>query len=64
MHILFLSKVERYQRYADMGTLSDDAIAGLLDRVTVWPDSRLEVSLKFLNRLPVSAGVELGERDR
>ena len=35
-----------------------DAIADLLDRVTVWPDGRLEVSLKFLNELPVSAVAE------
>ena len=47
--------VEQYQRYADMEALPDDAIADLLDRVTVWPDGRLEVSLKFLNELSVSA---------
>ena len=44
--------------YADMEVLPDDAIADLLDRVTVWPDGRLEVSLKFLNELPVSAVAE------
>ena len=52
--------MERYQRYADIETLPDDAIADLLDRVTVWPDGRMEVSLKFLNELPVSVGVGLG----
>ena len=45
--------VEQYQRYADMEALPDEAIADLLDRVTVWPDGRLEVSLKFLNELSV-----------
>ena len=50
--------MERYQLYADMEVLPDDAIADLLDRVTVWPDGRLEVSLKFLNELPVSAVAE------
>lgn len=41
-----------------MEVLPDDAIADLLDRVTVWLDGRLEVSLKFLNELPVSAVAE------
>ena len=50
--------MERYRLYADMEVLPDDAIADLLDRVTVWPDGRLEVSLKFLNELPVSAVAE------
>ena len=50
--------MERYQLYADMEVLPDDAIAELLDRVTVWPDGRLEVSLKFLNEMPVSAVAE------
>ena len=44
-----------------MEALPDEAIAGLLDRVTLWPDSRLEVSLKFLNELLVSVGGELGK---
>lgn len=50
--------MERYQHYADMEALPDDAIAALLDRVTVLPDGRLAVSLKFLNKLPVSVGFE------
>ena len=50
--------MERYQIYADVEVLPDDAIADLLDRVTVWPDGCLEVSLKFLNELPVSAAAE------
>ena len=36
-------------------------VADLLDRVTVWLDGRMEVSLKFLNELPISVGVELGK---
>ena len=47
--------VEQYQHYADMEALPDEAIADLLDRVTVWSDGRLEISLKFLNELFVSA---------
>ena len=54
--------MERYQSYADMEALPDDTIADLLDRVTVGPDGRMDVSLKFLNELPVSAGVELGKK--
>lgn len=50
--------LERYQLYDDMEVLPDDAIVDLLDRVTVWPDGRLEVSLKFLNELPASVGAE------
>ena len=49
---------ERYQLYADMEALPDDAILDLLDRVTVWPDGRLEVSLKFLDKLPASVEPE------
>ena len=46
----------------DMEALPDEAIVDLLDRVTVWPDSCLEVSLKFLNELSVSVGVESGTK--
>ena len=52
--------MERYQLYDDMEVLPDDAIADLLDRVTVWPDGRLEISLKFLDELSVSPGSEQG----
>ena len=48
--------MEQYQRYADIEVLPGDAIADLLDRVTVWPDGRLEVSLKFTDELPALAG--------
>ena len=44
-----------------MEALLDEEIADLLDRVTVWPDGRLEVVLKFFNELPVSVGVEMGK---
>ena len=36
--------------------LPDDAVADLLDRVTVWPDGRVEVLLKFLDELPALSG--------
>ena len=49
---------ERYQLYADIEALPDDVILDLLDRVTVWPDGRLEVSLKFLDELPASVEPE------
>ena len=44
----------------DNPRLLDAAIVGLLDRATVWPDSRLGVLMKFFNELPASVGVELG----
>ena len=47
---------EQYQLYADMEVLPDDAVADLLDRVTVWPDGRVEVLLKFLDELPALSG--------
>lgn len=53
--------MERYQRYTDMEAIPNDAI-DLLDHVIVWPNGRLEASLKFLNKLPVPAGVELGTK--
>ena len=47
---------EQYQLYADTEVLPNDAIANLLDRVTVWPDGRVEVLLKFLDELPALSG--------
>ena len=47
---------EQYQLYADMEVLPDDAVADLLDRVTVWSDGRVEVLLKFLDELPALSG--------
>ena len=48
----------QYQPYADMKPLPDDAIVDLLDHVTVWPDGRLESSLRFLDELPIPAGID------
>ena len=39
-----------------MEVLPDDAVDDLLDRVTVWPDGRVEVLLKFLDELPALSG--------
>ena len=36
----------------DTDVLPDDAATDLLDRVTVWPDGRVKVLLKFLDKLP------------
>ena len=47
---------EQYQLYADAEVLPDDAAADLLDRVTVWPDGRVEVLLRFLDELPTWSG--------
>lgn len=47
---------EQYQLYADMEVLPDEAVADLLDRVTVWPDGRVEVLLRFLDELPTWSG--------
>ena len=47
---------EQYQLYADMEVLPDEAGADLLDRVTVWPDGRVEVLLRFLDELPTWSG--------
>ena len=35
-----------------MEVLLDDAITDLFDHVTVWPDYRLDVLLKFTDELP------------
>lgn len=50
--------MEGYLPYADLSVLPDDAVIDLLDRVTVWPEGQLEVSLKFLDEMP-----ELGEAE-
>ena len=39
-----------------MEVLPDDAVDDLLDRVTVWPDGRVEVLLRFLDELPTVGG--------
>lgn len=44
--------MERYLPYADLSVLPDDAVKDLLDRVTIWPEGQLAVSLKFFDEMP------------
>lgn len=46
------ASVEKYMSYAELDSLTAEAAFDLLDRVTIWPDGRLEISLKYLDDIP------------
>ncbi len=41
--------VEKYSSYSDLDVLTSEIAADLLNRVTIWPDGRLEISLNYLD---------------
>jgi len=43
--------VESYSKYMELDKLTSAIAADLLDRVTVWPDGRLNISLNYLDEL-------------
>lgn len=44
--------VETYSRYAGLDSLTAEISSDLLDRVTIWPDGRLEITLNYLDESP------------
>ena len=44
--------VEKYSCYPDLDTLTAEISSDLLDRVTIWPDGRLEITLNYLDESP------------
>ncbi len=41
--------VEKYSRCVELDTLTEEISSDLLDRVTIWPDGRLEITLNYLD---------------
>ena len=41
--------VESYSKYTELDNLTSEIATDLLDRVTVWPDGRLDISLNYLD---------------
>lgn len=44
--------VEKYQGLTGLETLAEDLAADLLQRVTIWPGGRIEISLNYLDKIP------------
>jgi len=45
--------VEKYSRCSELDTLTREISSDLLDRVTIWPDGRLEITLNYLDESPL-----------
>lgn len=45
------SFVEKYQDHARLTELTPELAADLLDRVTVWPDGKLEITLNYIDQI-------------
>lgn len=43
--------VESYSKYTELDKLTSEIAANLLERVKVWPDGRLDISLNYLDAL-------------
>lgn len=48
-HSLF---VENYGKYTELDELTNEIASDLLERVTIWPDGRLDISLNYLDEYP------------
>lgn len=48
-HNLF---VESYGKYTELDELTNEIASDLLERVTLWPDGRLDISLNYLDEYP------------
>ena len=51
--------VEKYKGLAGLDNLSAEIAADLLDRVTIWPDGRLEIKLNYLDEIALVYGGKL-----
>lgn len=43
--------VESYSKYTELDKLTSEIAADLLERVTIWPDGRLDISMNYLDAL-------------
>ena len=46
--------VESYGKYTEMDELTSKIASGLLERVTIWPDGRLDIALNYLDEYPTA----------
>lgn len=44
--------VESYGKYTELDELTSEIAIDLLERVTIWPDGRLDISLNYLDEYP------------
>ena len=44
--------VESYGKYTELDELTSEIAVDLLERVTIWPDGRLDISLNYLDEYP------------
>ena len=44
--------VESYGKYSELNELTSEITSDLLERVTIWPDGRLDISLNYLDEYP------------
>lgn len=44
--------IEKYQGHTELEKLAEDVATDLLNRVTVWPRKRVEISLNYLDEIP------------
>ena len=43
---------KNYEKYAELDELTSEIASDLLERVTIWPDSRLDIALNYLDEYP------------
>lgn len=48
--------VAKYQGYAELDKLTTEIAADLLDRITIWQDGRVEISLNYLDDIASTLG--------
>lgn len=53
--------IEKYSCHSDLNVLSTEIAADLLDRVTIWPDGGLEITLNYLDEIPFALHQGLAE---
>ena len=46
--------VEKYRALSELNNLTAEIAANLLNRVTIWPDGRMEVELNYLDEIALS----------
>lgn len=49
------SFVEKCKEHSDLGGLTAEIAADLLNRVTIWPDGRLEIELNYLDEIALTS---------
>ncbi|NCC66827.1 MAG: hypothetical protein EOM14_01345 [Clostridia bacterium] len=50
--------LESYGKYTELDELTSEIAIDLLERVTIWPDGRLDISLSYLDEYPTPVDTE------